>query len=359
MVTTIGKDLATQIVQTVKDVCGQDVNFIDSSGTIFASTDEKRIGTFHEIGQKVARTGTPIEVDTDNDYLGTHKGINLPIYHNYALLAVIGITGAPDEVRKYAHLAERITKLLIRERELGALSKNQAEQRHYLIDALIRNDTSNLDYRNHLLEEFKVSLSTNKRILLLQINPRYNLTNISMLDQIVFPFFKKMDLSLYAFQYPNQYVAIMEKETFEKNRKTLESFARNQRDLLNIAIGKMTHLSDLQLSFETSLIAMRSLMDVEKNYAIFDDLTLEIVLSAIDDKAKEEYQRKMISALDEKDLELLRVYFDEDMSLARTSERMYIHKNTLQYKLNSIHTRTGFNPRKFEDAVLLYLAIRM
>ena len=322
MVTTIGKDLATQIVQTVKDVCGQDVNFIDASGTIFASTDEKRIGTFHEIGQKVARTGTPIEVDTDNDYLGTHKGINLPIYHNYALLAVIGITGAPDEVRKYAHLAERITKLLIRERELGALSKNQAEQRHYLIDALIRNDTS-------------------------------------MLDQIVFPFFKKMDLSLYAFQYPNQYVAIMEKETFEKNRKTLESFARNQRDLLNIAIGKMTHLSDLQLSFETSLIAMRSLMDVEKNYAIFDDLTLEIVLSAIDDKAKEEYQRKMISALDEKDLELLRVYFDEDMSLARTSERMYIHKNTLQYKLNSIHTRTGFNPRKFEDAVLLYLAIRM
>lgn len=139
----------------------------------------------------------------------------------------------------------------------------------------------------------------------------------------------------------------------------MESFARNQRDLLNIAIGKMTPLSDLQLSFETSLIAMHSLMDVEKNYAIFDDLTLEIVLSAIDDKAKVEYQRKLISALDGKDLELLRVYFDEDMSLARTSERMYIHKNTLQYKLNSIHTRTGFNPRKFEDAVLLYLAIRM
>lgn len=359
MVTTIGKDLATQIVQTVKDVCGQDVNFIDASGTIFASTDEKRIGTFHEIGQKVARTGTPIEVDTDNDYLGTHKGINLPIYHNYALLAVIGITGAPDEVRKYAHLAERITRLLIRERELGALSKNQAEQRHYLIDALIRNDTSNQDYRNHLLEEFKVSLSTSKRILLLQISPRYNLTNISMLDQIVFPFFKKMSLSLYAFQYPNQYVAIIEEESFEKNRKALESFSWNQRELLNIAVGKMTTLSDLNLSYETSLIAVRSLMDTEKNYAIFDDLTLEIVLSAIDDKAKEEYQKKTISALDEKEIELLKVYFDEDMSLARTSERMYIHKNTLQYKLNNIYTKSGFNPRIFEDAVLLYLAIRM
>lgn len=359
MVTTIGKDLATQIVQTVKDVCGQDVNFIDCSGTIFASTDEKRIGTFHEIGQKVARTGTPIEVDTNSDYLGTHEGINLPIYHNYALLAVIGITGAPDEVRKYAHLAERITRLLIRERELGAMSKNQADQKHYLIDALTRNDTSNQDYRDHLLEEFKVPLSTIKRILLLQINPRYNLMNISMLDQIVFPFFKKMNLSLYDFQYPNQYVAIMEEENFAPNKSVIEEFARNQRGLLNIAVGKATTLSDLNLSYDTSLVAMRSLSDDKYNYAVFDNLTLEIVLSVLDNKTKEEYRKKTISALDEKDMELLQVYFDEDMSLARTSERMHIHKNTLQYKLNSIHTKSNFNPRIFEDAVLLYLAIRM
>ena len=35
----IDHSLATQIVNTVKDVCGQDVNFIDQSGIIFASTN--------------------------------------------------------------------------------------------------------------------------------------------------------------------------------------------------------------------------------------------------------------------------------------------------------------------------------
>lgn len=359
MVTSIGKDLATQIVQTVKDVCGQNVNFIDSSGTIFASTDENRIGTFHEIGQKVAQTGIPIEVDTDNDYLGTHKGINLPIYHNYAILAVIGISGNPDEVRKYAHLAERITRLLIRERELGAMSKSQADQKHYLIDSLIRNDLSNQEYRNHLLKEFKISLSSDKRILLLQINPRYNLTNISMLDQIVFPFFLKLGLSLYAFHYPNEYVAIIEDEDFVKNTGILESFSQNQKELLNISIGKKTALSELSFSYDTSLVAMHSLSDREHNYAVFDDLTLEIILSTLDDKTRTEYKEKTISSLDEKEMELLKIYFDEDMSLAKTSERMYIHKNTLQYKLNTIYSKSHFNPRKFEDAVLLYLAIRM
>ncbi|MCM1894391.1 MULTISPECIES: helix-turn-helix domain-containing protein [Dorea] len=45
------------------------------------------------------------------------------------------------------------------------------------------------------------------------------------------------------------------------------------------------------------------------------------------------------------------------MSLIRTCDKLYLHKNTLQYKLNRIHKITGLNPRKFQDAVLLYLAV--
>lgn len=45
----IDRTLAAQVVNTVKDVCGRDVNFINQSGIIFASTDPERIGTFHEI----------------------------------------------------------------------------------------------------------------------------------------------------------------------------------------------------------------------------------------------------------------------------------------------------------------------
>ena len=72
----IDHSLATQIVNTVKDVCGQDVNFIDQSGIIFASTNPERVGTFHEIGQKAAATGNTIEVSSDNSFYGSQKGIN-------------------------------------------------------------------------------------------------------------------------------------------------------------------------------------------------------------------------------------------------------------------------------------------
>ena len=42
----IDRKLAQQIVDTVKDVCGQNVNFIDGSGLIYASTDAGRIGSY-------------------------------------------------------------------------------------------------------------------------------------------------------------------------------------------------------------------------------------------------------------------------------------------------------------------------
>ena len=57
MISSVNDTLAQQIVDTVKDVCGYDINFIRPDGSVFASTDQARIGTFHEIGRQAARHG--------------------------------------------------------------------------------------------------------------------------------------------------------------------------------------------------------------------------------------------------------------------------------------------------------------
>ncbi len=78
---------------------------------------------------------------------------------------------------------------------------------------------------------------------------------------------------------------------------------------------------------------MKSLTDKEENYAIFDDLTLEFILCTLDHRTREEYISKTISSLEENEIILLKNYFETDMSLSKTSVNLYIHKNTLQYKL--------------------------
>lgn len=89
----IRKSVAQQIVETVKDVSGHDVNFIDPNGIIFASTDQDRVGAFHEIGRQVVKTGQTIEVEADGSFFGTQKGVNIPFLYQGELIAAIGISG--------------------------------------------------------------------------------------------------------------------------------------------------------------------------------------------------------------------------------------------------------------------------
>lgn len=48
----ISKTLALNVVNSLKDVLKQEINFIDTAGKIIASTDKNRVGTTHE-GAKI------------------------------------------------------------------------------------------------------------------------------------------------------------------------------------------------------------------------------------------------------------------------------------------------------------------
>lgn len=359
MIHTIDETLAFQVVNTVKDVCGHDINFINGSGIIFASTNPNRIGVFHEIGHKAALTGTMIEVSSDDSFDGTQKGINLPVYHNHELLAVIGITGEPDLVRKYAHLAERITNLLIRERELSMTSRNQADKKHFVIDSLIRKTNINMNYLHSCLQEFHIDPKTSKRLILMKADTQNKTVNLSLLEQKINHIFQMLSLNLYTFYYPNEYLAVIDTEMFKKNAHILNRFAVDNKDILKIAIGKSCSIYQLADSHASALTTLKHISATTEGALLFDDLTLEIIFSGLNETEKEEFLSKTILSLNEDERHLMRVYFDENMSLINTGKRLFLHKNTLQYKLNHICRKCGLNPRYFKDAVLLYLALKL
>ena len=149
----ISKNTAQQIVDTVKDVCGYDINYISNDGIIIASTDEKRIGDYHEIGRRAAVTGQVLEVYDNDSFEGAQKGVNIPFSYHGQTLGVIGITGEPDEVRSYARLALRIMRLLLRERDLDASRELKRAEFSYVAKAMIRNETINHEYLRDFLKQ--------------------------------------------------------------------------------------------------------------------------------------------------------------------------------------------------------------
>ena len=354
----ITKSLAQQIVNTVKDLCGQNINFIDCSGTIFASTDEARIGTFHEIGQQAAQSGSVIEVRENDRYTGTQEGVNLPVYHNHKMIAVIGISGNPDEVRKYAKLAERITRLLIREKELDAFNRSEAEKKSYVIRALIEQEDIHPEYLRENLSKWNISEKKNWQLLRLKLNETESLSFSPSLDSSIQKLLLKLDCQLFTFVYPDEYLAVMDSEVFHRQRTLLTDFAQKYTDSLCIAVGNPVLIHNLSDSAFSAEIALKSLPS-GKNYAEAAGLDLELILASVNSRNKKVFLEKTLSKLSQEDLELLRIYFSCDMSLKKTCEETFLHKNTIQYRLNQIHRKCGYNPREFQDAVRLYLALKM
>ena len=351
--------LAQEIVNTVKDLCGYDINFIDCNGKIFASTNEKRIGSFHEIGQKTAATKKIIEVEAGNSFEGTQEGVNLPIFYNRSVVAVIGISGDPKKVGKYAHLAERITNLLIREKELNAFSRTEKEKKNHIIHSLINGEVLNQDYLAENLSKWGIDSKTPKRLLILQINSRYNEANLSMLEPDILYMFQMAGIKMYSFYYPNEFWAVVDEESYRHMSHVWKNFAENHRNIVKIAVGKAVSMFLLKDSYASSRTALKSLLRSQTNYASFDALTLEIILSEVGEQSRISYLRKTLDGLSAEDAELLTVYFEEEMGLSKTGERLYLHKNTLQYQLDRIYRKSGYNPRKFTDAVLLYLGLHL
>ena len=62
-------------------------------------------------------------------------------------------------------------------------------------------------------------------------------------------------------------------------------------------------------------------------------------------------------ALSDDELKMINSYFDRNLSLAETARDLYIHRNTLTYRIEKLQKKTGLDIRNFDDAVTLKIAL--
>lgn len=151
-----------------------------------------------------------------------------------------------------------------------------------------------------------------------------------------------------------------------KGRAT-EIFARLERDLgspVGIGIGRYyPGLAGLEWSYHSAQFALQFGHDLYKEEGVYclDDLLITAFIHSYDNRAKAELARYMIGPLegDLALLETLTLFFAEDCSPTAAATRLAIHRNTLAYRLDKITALTGLDPRHFEQAVQLRLALDM
>lgn len=78
-----------------------------------------------------------------------------------------------------------------------------------------------------------------------------------------------------------------------------------------------------------------------------------------DEQTKEDLATYLLSPLDDEAelLETLSVFFAQDCCPSSTAKELSVHRNTLSYRLDKVTSLTGLDPRRFDDAVQIRLAL--
>lgn len=105
---------AMSIVTEMKRTIGRDVNIIENTGVILASTNKARIGTVHEGARQLIENGLDsFTVWADDPARGVQHGINLPVVLDGHIECVIGVTGDPAEVSVFGAVIRRLMEIML------------------------------------------------------------------------------------------------------------------------------------------------------------------------------------------------------------------------------------------------------
>ena len=123
-------------------------------------------------------------------------------------------------------------------------------------------------------------------------------------------------------------------------------------------IGKMTReTAGLKESAEQAAeaISIGRRFRPEASVYVYNRLGTERLISAIPAEARTKLRRELLSPETEKRMtpeiiETARAFLENDMNLTTTAKQLYIHRNTLIYRLDKIRKETGFDLRRFRDA---------
>ena len=155
-------------------------------------------------------------------------------------------------------------------------------------------------------------------------------------------------------------------EELEKIAVNIENTLKNElRIKTSIGIGTISeHLRELADSYKEAQTAIEvgKVFDTEKSIMRYENLGIgrliyqlpttlcEIFLSEI-------FKKSSIDCLDQETLFTINKFFENNLNVSETSRKLFVHRNTLVYRLEKIKKLTGLDLRQFDHAIVFKVAL--
>ncbi len=155
-------------------------------------------------------------------------------------------------------------------------------------------------------------------------------------------------------------------EDLEKIALQIEETLRNELFVKTvIGIGTVAeHLRSLADAYKEAQTAIDvgKVFDTEKSIINYENLGIgrliyQLPTTLCDIFLTEVFKKNSIDSLDQETLFTINKFFENNLNVSETSRKLFVHRNTLVYRLEKIKKLTGLDLRQFDHAIVFKVAL--
>ena len=342
------------VILQLKEVSDRTFGVIDTEGSVISCTDVSLLGErWSDAALKIAGSADAYTTFGQKTFRAIVGGTNL---FEYAVFC----TGDDELARTYcglAYISLNDAKVFYEEKhDRGTFVKNiimdnilpgdiyiRAKELHFATDApravflvrqLGRGDVATVDVLSGMfpdkLQDFVISI---------------NETDIAVVRQLS---------------------GKTSAEELEKMAKAMEDTLRNELYIKTlIGIGTVvTHLRELADAYKEAQTAIEvgKVFESDKSIINYENLGIgrliyQLPTTLCEIFLSEVFEKNSIDGLDQETLFTINKFFENNLNVSETSRRLFVHRNTLVYRLEKIKRQTGLDLRRFDHAIVFQVAL--
>lgn len=155
-------------------------------------------------------------------------------------------------------------------------------------------------------------------------------------------------------------------ESLEKLAKTIvDTISTEVMTKVTIGIGTIApNIRELARSYKEAQVALEvgKVFDTEKSIISYNNLGIgrliyQLPTTLCELFLSEVFKKDSIDALDDETIFTIQKFFENNLNVSETARQLYVHRNTLVYRLDKIQKITGLDLRTFDDAIIFKVAM--
>ncbi|ONI48121.1 MAG: CdaR family transcriptional regulator [Candidatus Epulonipiscioides saccharophilum] len=347
----ITNQVLQNIVDGLKMITRRDICILDAEAKVVATTGESLLGEYKEEVSSFITSAADSQ-----EMLGSFY---VKVFDEYIVEYIVAIKGGDDEAYKLGKMtAFQIKNLLVAYKERfdkDNFIKNLLLDNLLLVDIYnrakklhVENSVPRVVYLIENVDVGEVSITETVRSLF----PDKNLDFVTAVDDKSIILVKTLDSK--------------SEEEVQEHADMIYNTLLSEA-LIQVAIGVGTvvyDLKDVSNSYKEAAMSLEvgKIFNYEAKISTYSKLGVGRIIYQLPVTLcrmfiDEVLKGKKITHFDEETLSTVNKFFENSLNVSETSRQLYIHRNTLVYRLDKLLKMTGLDLREFDDAIVFKITI--